>query len=487
MFDDAELLRRYAESGSEAAFTELVGRHLNLVYFTALRATAGDAALAQDVVQLVFTAAARKARALSAHTTLAGWLYTTTRYTALRARRNQLTRRMREQEAFMHELTTAEPAHEWERLRPVIDDALEELSVVDRDAILVRFFEGRPFAELGAAWRISADGARMRVERALEKLRTALERRGIGSVATALAVTLATQGGMAAPAGMVSAVSSAAIAAGVAPGGISILLGFMNSTKVAIGVAGIVAVFTTGTALVQSHRAQNAEGRLRAVNQQQTRLQAEMIRAEQRRTAAETRAAEAEKDNGTLLAAVKAAGAKSTASVSGQPASSLRGMPSSNDPLAQTLHALFPNGIVAILNDRTITVDDVRREIIPILPKFLEQVRNPEELTQRLYKLQNDVIGDLITRQLWIKEFNNPLETEPAKRIAAEVIDATIAERMREQFGNDEAKFRAYLDAQGFTPAQYRQDVEEDIIYSFMRKEQQKLNPPKSAPAKSAP
>jgi DNA-directed RNA polymerase specialized sigma subunit len=37
MSEDAELLRQYAQSGSETAFAELVGRHLPLVYATALR------------------------------------------------------------------------------------------------------------------------------------------------------------------------------------------------------------------------------------------------------------------------------------------------------------------------------------------------------------------------------------------------------------------------------------------------------------------
>lgn len=60
MNTDAELLGRYAESRSEAAFAEFVRRHLNLVYFAALRRT-GGAPLAEDIVQRVFTEAARDA------------------------------------------------------------------------------------------------------------------------------------------------------------------------------------------------------------------------------------------------------------------------------------------------------------------------------------------------------------------------------------------------------------------------------------------
>jgi DNA-directed RNA polymerase specialized sigma24 family protein len=99
MLDDRQLLRRYATDGSEAAFGELVGRHLNLVYSAALRRTGGDIHLAQDVAQLVFTDLARKARALPADAVLAGWLHRATHYAAAQLLRTERRRVAREQEA----------------------------------------------------------------------------------------------------------------------------------------------------------------------------------------------------------------------------------------------------------------------------------------------------------------------------------------------------------------------------------------------------
>jgi DNA-directed RNA polymerase specialized sigma24 family protein len=79
MLDDQQLLHRYTVEASDEAFTELVARHVNLVYSTALRRTNGDAHLAQDVAQLVFTDLACKARSLPKNVELAGWLHCATR------------------------------------------------------------------------------------------------------------------------------------------------------------------------------------------------------------------------------------------------------------------------------------------------------------------------------------------------------------------------------------------------------------------------
>ena len=82
MNDDAQLLRRYAEAGSESAFSELVSRHIDLVYSAALRQVGGDTHLAQDVTQTVFADLACKARVVSRHGVLTGWLYQATRFAA---------------------------------------------------------------------------------------------------------------------------------------------------------------------------------------------------------------------------------------------------------------------------------------------------------------------------------------------------------------------------------------------------------------------
>jgi len=265
MADDPELLRRYAAQHDEAAFAELVRRYLNLVYFAALRQVGGDAHRAEDVTQNVFTLLARKASALTRHQTLAGWLHTTTRYVASEALRTERRRLARESEAHtMHELLNGTASdHEWERLRPVIDEALNDLGDADREAVLLRFFANQSFAEVGAKLNLSENTARMRVERALEKLHALLAKRGVTSTASALGVALANQAVATAPVGLAASVTGAALsgAATAGAGSLAAVIAFMSASKITVSLA-VVGALAIGSAVYQSSRVRRAAAAL---------------------------------------------------------------------------------------------------------------------------------------------------------------------------------------------------------------------------------
>src|SRR3954469_18843648 len=198
--EDRDLLKAYAETKSEAAFAELVRKYIDLVFSAALRQVGGDVHLAQDVAQSVFNDLARKAQSLSAHAVLAGWLYTSARYAAARIVRTELRRRFRERQSqIMNEPSTNEIPADWEQLQTALDEAMHDLKELDRNAILLRYFQGSSFEDVGRKIGASADGARMRVDRAMEKLRKGLAKRGIISSGAALAVVLAQQSVTAAP------------------------------------------------------------------------------------------------------------------------------------------------------------------------------------------------------------------------------------------------------------------------------------------------
>jgi len=258
MTPDGELLRRYAETSSEDAFAELVRRHVNLVYSTALRQVNGDAHLAEDVAQSVFTNLAREARALSQRNALTGWLYTTAWFTAAKTVRTERRRRKREQEAqTMRELSQEGPSDlDWNRLRPVLDDAMHSLNDADREAILLRFFENRRHGEIGARLGVTENTARMRVERALEKLRGQLLRRGWTTTAATLSTVISANAVQIAPTGLAATLTTASLA-GAAAGTTTTLtaLKLMSMTKLQLGVTALVIAGAATTLLLQ-HQSQ---------------------------------------------------------------------------------------------------------------------------------------------------------------------------------------------------------------------------------------
>jgi len=238
MSSDGTLLKEYAQSGSETAFTELVRRHLDFVFSTALRELNGDEHLAKDVSQSVFMDLAKKAGRLSSRSVLAGWLYTSTCFAAAKTVRSERRRRIREQEAQRMEDRTTDPPQDpdWEQISPVLNTVMLELKESDREALLLRFFERHSLATVGDRLGLSENAARMRVERALERLRSRLSRRGITSTAAGLALALAHHAVIAAPAGLASSITAASLAA---TGGVSLLnLVIMSKPKaIALGVA----------------------------------------------------------------------------------------------------------------------------------------------------------------------------------------------------------------------------------------------------------
>lgn len=134
------------------------------------------------------------------------------------------------------------------------------------------------------------------------------------------------------------------------------------------------------------------------------------------------------------------------------------------------LNLRFANGIAAIAEDKVITVDDVRREIGPLIPQLQREAKNEKEFNEKLESLQDDVIQQLIDRVLIVKEFRK----DDKKHIPASFVENRIAEIQSEQFDNDRSKFLAYLRSRGITLRDYYKEVEEDIIYQYMRSQQRK-------------
>jgi RNA polymerase sigma factor (sigma-70 family) len=217
---DSQLLQEFAKQGSDSAFEALVQRYVNLVYSTALRLV-GEAQMAKDVTQAVFIILARKAPKLGSGVVLSAWLYRTTRFAAGDAKKSERRRIVRESEAVIMEELTSSKDPFWDQIAPHLDDVIEHLSDKDRAAIVLRFFESKSFQAVGEALGTTEDSAQKRVSRALEKLRSLLLKRGISLSAAMLAGTIMAQAVKAAPVGVATAATSAAMKSAVA--GASIL------------------------------------------------------------------------------------------------------------------------------------------------------------------------------------------------------------------------------------------------------------------------
>jgi RNA polymerase sigma factor (sigma-70 family) len=250
MMDESSLLWAYAHLRDEAAFAQIVGRHFDGVYSSALRRVGGDAHLAKDVAQEVFAALARNASKVSSHPVLSAWLFTTTRNIAAYKVRQERRRKTREREASaMHESSSQECTEtEWSQIGPGLDRLLDNLGEIDRRAILVRFIEHRSFAEVGNALDLSENAARMRVDRALNKLPAMLRGKGILSTTSALAAVLAEQAVIAAPAGLASDATAAALASPTVGGAVGYLTAgistIMNTSKIILGVTAALALLS---------------------------------------------------------------------------------------------------------------------------------------------------------------------------------------------------------------------------------------------------
>src|SRR5581483_11269593 len=187
--DELGLIQKFTRDHSQDAFTELVRRHVNLVYSAALRQV-GSPDLAKEVAQTVFLDLARNAGKMGAKTILGAWLYRVTRCAAVDVIRRESRRQARECLAAEIAAMNATADSNWSQIAPLLDEAMDTLDETDRAAILLRFFENKSLRDVGAALGASDDAAQKRVSRALDRLREFMTRRGVKAGTAGLAAAL---------------------------------------------------------------------------------------------------------------------------------------------------------------------------------------------------------------------------------------------------------------------------------------------------------
>jgi len=258
MIDDLELVRQYARCKSEEAFATLVSRHVNLVYSVALRQVR-DPHLAEEITQTVFIILARKAGSLGPGTVVSGWLYRTARYAAAKALTLRQRRQGREQAYMLSQLNEIE-TDAWREIEPLLETAMGQLGERDHNALVLRFFEDRNFKDISSVLGTTEAGAKMRVSRALEKLRAFFTKRGLTLSATAIATAISAHSVQAAPVGLAASVTAATVkGAAVTTSTLTLIettLKLMAWTKLKTAVVvSAVALLAAGTATVTIRQA----------------------------------------------------------------------------------------------------------------------------------------------------------------------------------------------------------------------------------------
>ncbi len=289
---DQELLREYAERGSESAFEALVERHLDLVFATALRRL-NDTGAAQEITQNVFITLARKAAWLRGEASLAGWLHKTALFEVRRWWRGELRRQRREQTAVELGTIMKDEDSLLKALAGELDEGLLGLRETDRQALMLRYFEGRSHREIGALLGAREDAVRMRIDKALGRLTQFFRRRGYAVRAVATTATVLGAAAKAAPAGLALVAARSALAAGsggTATGLKLLIAKLMGLTKTQAAVlCAVLAVapvaWEWNVNRMALNQAATTQSKLEAVRDQQDKSAAEIerLRAESAR------------------------------------------------------------------------------------------------------------------------------------------------------------------------------------------------------------
>jgi RNA polymerase sigma factor (sigma-70 family) len=222
MRSDVELLKAYAGARDEAAFAELVARHGPMVYRACLRIL-GNGHDAEEASQATFVVLLRKAGRLSGGGDLAAWLHSVARHVALRSRRGRLRRSRSEEDAAMlrsAESVVPEPGAGGPALGEDLDRELAALSAGQRQAVVLRYLEGRSEKEAAEVAGVPVGTLSRRASDGLERLRARLCQRGQVLGAAALVGLLGAEATAAVPAALLPSILAVTklAAAGAAAG-----------------------------------------------------------------------------------------------------------------------------------------------------------------------------------------------------------------------------------------------------------------------------
>jgi peptidyl-prolyl cis-trans isomerase SurA len=127
------------------------------------------------------------------------------------------------------------------------------------------------------------------------------------------------------------------------------------------------------------------------------------------------------------------------------------------------------NGIAAIAEGEIITLQQLRKELEPIIPRLRVEAKNKQEFAARIEQLSKEVLQNMIDRILIVKAAE-----EKGLLIPPSYIDQEYDEVITRDFGGDRGRFLDYLKAQGLTPREYRENIYKRVVVNVMRQQNRK-------------
>jgi RNA polymerase sigma factor (sigma-70 family) len=219
--NDGQLLERFAQHGDQTAFGVLIERYGSMVLGVCQRVLRNSHDT-EDAFQAVFLVLVHKGRTLHKRQTIGNWLYGVAYHTALKARAESVRRRSKESQ--IPAPPAPDPADgDWEEMRPVLDQELNQLPAKLREALVLCDVLGRPRKAVAEELGVPLGTLSGRLTTARRQLAARLTRRGVALSAGALATVLirsAASASVPAPLMAITVRAAAAVATGAVPAGV---------------------------------------------------------------------------------------------------------------------------------------------------------------------------------------------------------------------------------------------------------------------------
>lgn len=133
-------------------------------------------------------------------------------------------------------------------------------------------------------------------------------------------------------------------------------------------------------------------------------------------------------------------------------------------PVSTTQADAGSNNILAIVEDKVITREEVLKEVAPFLPQIRSASRSDFEFKQRVDAYVNEIVQNMVDRELIVKDFKDKGMTIPES-----YLESHFEDYLKKEFNGDRAELIKYLQSQGRTIKQFKQEQEKDLIVGYMQ------------------